>query len=80
MITYIRKGKERKEIVLSRLQYLYGQCSRTFRIMVLPFAKNGNADLAAEYNEIYSKDAAAVAYHRILKEFKDNGWEVEAMK
>lgn len=80
MITYIRKGKERKELMISRLDYTDGQCVRTFRVMVFPCNKNGSADLAAEYNEILSRDAAALAYHRILRKFKDDGWEVEAMK
>lgn len=80
MITYIRKGKERKELMISRLEYVDGRCAGAFRVMVFPFSKNGSADLAAEYNEIFSRVAAVIAYHRILKKFKDDGWEVEAMK
>ena len=81
MITYIRKGKERKELMLSRLEYKDGQCACTFRVLVFPSNKRGNIELTAEHNEIVAgKEAAVITYHRILKGFKDNGWEVEAMK
>lgn len=81
MIIYIRKGKERKEIMYSKLVYKDGQCANTFRVFVFPSDKKGNIDLAAEHNEIITgRSAAASRCHQILKEFKDNGWEVEAMK
>ena len=77
MITHLKKGRERKDIVTSRAEVAGSRSTNTYRTLVFPSDKNGRVDLKAE-RSIYShgpQDASGV-HISLVKEFRTLGWEV----
>lgn len=81
MITYIRKGKERKELTMGKKLCESGQVSGVYEIIVYPSSSKGFIQLNAEKREtVKGKKEAFLAYYRILNGYRKDGWEVEEIK
>lgn len=81
MITYIRKGKERKELMISKLEYHGSPLEDTYQIIIFASDRKGNIQLTGEQEQtVKGKKEAYLTYYRALKKFKADGWEVECMR
>ena len=76
MITYLQKGKLRKEVVTNGVSPAGSYSTTSFKTMVFPSDKDGRIDLKAE-KVVWSggKKNGMNAHSRILKELKAEGWE-----
>ena len=76
MITYLRKGKLRKEVVTDGVTPNGTRSITSYKTMVFSSDKNGRIDLKAE-RVVWSggKGNGLNVHSHILKELKQEGWE-----
>lgn len=74
MVTYISKGKERKELTMGKKLCASGQVDGVYKIIVYPSNGKGFIQLNAEKREtIKGKKEAFLAYYRILNGYRKDG-------
>ena len=76
MITYLQKGKLRKEVVTDGVSPTGNRSNTSFKTLVFPSDKEGRISFQAE-RIIWSggKKNAQVTHVHVVKELKEEGWE-----
>lgn len=76
MITYLKKGKLRKEVVTDGVSPTGNRSNTSFKTLVFPSDKDGRISLGAE-RTVWSggKNNAKNVHSHVVKELKAEGWE-----
>lgn len=78
MITYLKKGCRRKEIITGKADLAGNQAVRTYRTLVLPSDKRGRILMEAEHTVFTNGTGSAVAKHReIVRMYIAEGWKYD---
>lgn len=78
MITYLRKGNRRKEIVTGKADLAGSQALSTYRTLVLPSDKRGHILMEAEHTIFINGIGSAMAKHReIVRMYISEGWKYD---
>lgn len=78
MITYLKKGNRRKEIVTGKADLAGSQSVSTYRTLVLPSDKKGHILMEAEYTVFMNGIGSAMEKHReIVRMYILEGWKYD---